>query len=185
MNYPSEHAEQVKVIQWCTAMRSRHPQLELIFAIPNGGARNAITGAMLKAEGVKAGMPDLFLPVARGGYHGMFIEMKRVGGRLNTSQCLRLADLLEQGYKAVVCVGANEAIAKITDYIEGREDSPSDTPDSVTKTHKFLTNAGKPILPHKQEARIKIRGLQGAKRAKAAKEAKSPSTWLTDEEIPF
>src|SRR5262245_64718583 len=49
----------------------------LCFAIPNGGARDVITAGRLKAEGVRAGVPDVCLPVARAGYHGLFLEVKR------------------------------------------------------------------------------------------------------------
>ena len=85
------------------------------------------TGGSLKfltenwsAKGVyaaaKSGVPDLFLPVARGRYHGLFIEMKAQKGRLSENQANWLKDLRLQGYAAAVCYGAREAIDIITKY---------------------------------------------------------------------
>ena len=58
----TEHRIQAGLFKWFKLASARHPELALLFAIPNGGARDPITGAMLKAEGVKRGVPDLFLP---------------------------------------------------------------------------------------------------------------------------
>ena len=70
----TEHQIQTCVMEWAEGQLIQHPELKMLYAIPNGGARNAITGALLKAEGVKPGVPDLCLPVARGKYHGLYIE---------------------------------------------------------------------------------------------------------------
>ena len=67
----SEHAEQVALFKWAEFAAARWPELTLMHAIPNGGHRNKITAARLKAEGVRAGVPDICLPVARGGWHGL------------------------------------------------------------------------------------------------------------------
>ena len=67
----SEAAEQEAVIAWCGWMEKQHPELKLLFHIPNGGSRNKAEAANLKAQGVKPGVPDLCLPVARCGYHGL------------------------------------------------------------------------------------------------------------------
>ena len=56
--------------QWVTYQQGRFPELVLLYHIPNGGKRDAQTAISLKRQGVKAGVPDLHLPVARGGYHG-------------------------------------------------------------------------------------------------------------------
>ena len=61
----AEHREQVKLFAWAEWERIDRPELGLLFAVPNGGRRDAVTGARLKAEGVKAGVPDVWLPVAR------------------------------------------------------------------------------------------------------------------------
>lgn len=110
MRHP-EHHEQVVVVKFCELRGIP------VFAIPNGGNRDAKTGAFLKAEGVRAGVPDLFIPVPRGGYHGMFIEMKAQGGRKPTGKQKVWLDLLDgQGYMACWARGADDAIDKIEEY---------------------------------------------------------------------
>lgn len=115
-----EHNEQVSLMAWAEWAAIDRPELALLFAIPNGGARDAVTGAKMKAEGVKRGVPDLFLPVARNGYHGLFIEMKRRdGGRITPEQQRWIDRLTEQGYRVVVCYGRDEAETAIVTYLEG------------------------------------------------------------------
>lgn len=58
-------------------MRRAHPELQLLYHVPNEGKRTWRTGARLKSEGLKPGVPDLCLPVARGKYHGLYVELKR------------------------------------------------------------------------------------------------------------
>jgi len=100
-------------------MTQKHPELWLLFAIPNGEYRNKATAARLKLEGVSPGVPDLCLPVARNGYHGFYIELKRQkGGRLSDSQKGWIQGLTQQGYKAMVCKGWEEAAAALTAYLE-------------------------------------------------------------------
>ena len=72
----SEATEQEKLISWTQYQYNEYPELKLIFHIPNGGSRNTLEAANLKRQGVKAGVPDLCLPVARQNYHGLYIEMK-------------------------------------------------------------------------------------------------------------
>jgi hypothetical protein len=115
--YPSEHNEQKTLVEWVAWNTGQHPELSLLYAVPNGGYRMEQTGARLKSEGVKAGVPDLCLPVARQGFHGLFIELKARHGTLKPTQQAWLAALNEQGYLAVVCWGADEAIATIKDYL--------------------------------------------------------------------
>lgn len=105
----TEHAEQVSLVQWLDAA---HPELPY-FAIPNGGNRNIITASKLKAEGVKAGVPDLFLPSLR-----IFIELKRAkGGKVSQAQKDMATRLEACGYRVVVCKGAKEAVEVITQEI--------------------------------------------------------------------
>jgi hypothetical protein len=113
----SEHSEQSALIQWAAMQEARYPELRLLFAIPNGSARDKITGALLKREGVKAGVPDLFLPVARGGHHGLFIELKVGRNKPAEKQAAWLDALTQAGYLAVACWGWWEAREVIEEYL--------------------------------------------------------------------
>jgi hypothetical protein len=91
----------------------------LFHAIPNGGSRNPIEARHLKEQGVKAGIPDIFLPCARGGWHGLYIEMKRrKGGRVSIEQKKMILALRNEGYCVEVCQGWEEARDIITAYME-------------------------------------------------------------------
>ena len=120
MPVPLESVEQKRLFEWAGYERGRHPELELMFHIPNGGKRNAAEAARFKAEGVKAGVPDICLPVARGGYHGLYIELKRrEGGHATDKQLDWLERLSGQGYKTAVCHGWEAAANVITAYLKG------------------------------------------------------------------
>lgn len=116
----SEHEEQVAVIQWCDWNKNRFPGIEKIFAIPNGakaayrklssGKSFSPEGQKLKREGRRSGVPDLELPLARGGYFGLFIEMKAEGGKVDQNQDDYIRYLNHHGYLAVACWGSEEAI---------------------------------------------------------------------------
>lgn len=119
----SEHDEQVQVINWCFDNTRDYPELDLIFAIPNGamlggGRIGAIRANALKAEGMRPGVCDLFLPFPRGVWHGMFIEMKTEIGKLSENQKEFIARVEEQGYYTAVCYGAREAIEQLKLYLE-------------------------------------------------------------------
>lgn len=115
--YPSEHQEQAALVRWATLYSNDYPALALLFAIPNGGARDAVTGARLKAEGVRAGVPDMYLPVARDGWHGLFIELKVGRNKPSKHQEWWSEKLTEQGYLAVVCWGWHDAAGLLVDYL--------------------------------------------------------------------
>ena len=113
MNSPTEHDEQVAVIQYCTLRNIP------VFAIPNGGHRNIITATRLKAEGVMPGVPDLFFPVPRLNFHGFFLEMKRrKQSRITEEQSKWLDFLNKNGYYVEVAYGADEAIKLINTYFK-------------------------------------------------------------------
>ena len=96
----------------------RCPDAGLAFAVPNGGDRHPAVAAKLKAEGVKSGVPDIVLPVARGGYFGLIIEMKRqTGGRTSTNQNRWIKDLEAQGYAVHIARGWISAKEIIEEYL--------------------------------------------------------------------
>ena len=114
----SEHSEQVTLINWVRKQEHADPRLSLLFAIPNGGARSAAVARQLQAEGVKKGVSDLFLPVPMGNYHGLWIELKADGGKPSAAQSNWLKAMRYHGYRAVLAVGAAEAIEAIREYME-------------------------------------------------------------------
>ena len=98
----SEEDHQVRLIKTLnTKYLKEYAELRLLYAVPNGGLRHFVVAGQLKAQGVKPGVPDLCLPVARGGYFGMYIELKKIGGKPTKEQkeWIELLDL--QGYYAV------------------------------------------------------------------------------------
>lgn len=117
----SEATEQERVIDWCRWHEQRMPELRLIFHIPNGGSRNEIEAKRLKAQGVKAGVPDLCLPVPRGECHGLYIEMKYGRNKTTPKQEEWLEALRKQGYKTEICYGADEAITVLKEYLGQRD----------------------------------------------------------------
>lgn len=114
----SEATEQEIVINWCEYNSPRHPELKLIYHVPNGGSRNQLEAVNLKRQGVKAGVPDLNLPVALNGFHGLYIEMKFGKNKTTEKQNWWLEQLEKQGYKTAVCYGADEAIDTIKEYLD-------------------------------------------------------------------
>ena len=93
------------------------PELEYMHHIPNGGKRDKRTAVALKRQGVKAGVPDICLPVARNGYHGLYIELKAGKNKATKSQEKWQKFLNSQGYYAVICYGWHEAAKVIEEYL--------------------------------------------------------------------
>ena len=139
-----EHGEQVAVFAWAAVARLRGfaaarlwietgsiaafgppvPELTWLHAIPNGGARGddeksrAIRGGQLKAEGVRRGVADIFLPVSRVGWHGLYIELKRKSRSVRGEEQIAFAEYCaEAGYAHRFCAGHEEAIAVIEQYL--------------------------------------------------------------------
>jgi hypothetical protein len=93
-----------------------HP-VNLLHAIPNGGKRNIIVARKLKSEGVLAGVPDLFLPHAAHGYHGLYIEVKSPKGALSQAQATIMGLLIKQGYATHVVRSVDEALRTLIWYL--------------------------------------------------------------------
>jgi glutamate synthase domain-containing protein 2 len=114
----TEHQETAAVIQRANLARGLWPELALLFHVPNEAKRSRSVAARLKAEGMKSGVPDLILPVARGVYHGLAIEMKRAkGGKLSDNQSEWIQSLRREGWLAVVCEGQDVAWEVIEQYM--------------------------------------------------------------------
>ncbi len=77
MQNKTELTEQQAVMEWAEYQTGRYPELKLLYHIPNEGKRSVVNGANLKKAGLKKGVPDLCLPVAKGNYHSLYIEMKK------------------------------------------------------------------------------------------------------------
>jgi len=92
----------------------------LIYHVPNGGHRHKLVAIKLKGQGVKAGVPDLVLPMARGGYFGLYLEFKATApndAAVSASQHAWIRRLSEQGYLAIVCRGHFDAMEQIRAYL--------------------------------------------------------------------
>lgn len=106
-----EHQEQVRLMKWVAAVLPMVPKLGLLYAIPNGGARHKAVAGKMRAEGVKKGVPDLHLPVARQGFHSLYIEMKREkGGVLSPEQRWWAAALQAEGHRVECCRGRGRRV---------------------------------------------------------------------------
>lgn len=116
--YPTETQEQKAVIEfWAIYARGKRLDERLLMHTANERKTTPRQGAQLKAMGVRAGWPDLFLAIPAGDYHGLFIELKAKHGKTSKAQEEIHALLREQGYLVVVCYGALEATDMLKRYI--------------------------------------------------------------------
>ncbi|MCP4597776.1 VRR-NUC domain-containing protein [Neptuniibacter sp.] len=115
-----EGNEQAAFFNW---LRVRHPDVfDMAYHVPNGGSRKggAREGARLKAQGVKAGVPDVCIAVARGGYLGLYIELKATpphNSGVQKTQKEWLSRLNAQGYRAVLCKGFDAIRDEVDQYL--------------------------------------------------------------------
>jgi len=118
-----EHNAQVSFIN--VARMFLRDKKWMLYAISNGSNKGGFGGKWAKDEGQVPGVPDLFLSIARGGYHGLYIEMKKPAdpitktrkGTVSEQQKVMMARLEEEGYKCVVCYGADEAMDALKEYL--------------------------------------------------------------------
>ena len=118
----SETTEQIALFNWAKRTESILPELALMYHVPNEGKRS--NGGILKAAGLKSGVPDICLPVANNGFHGLYIELKFGKNKATKAQEEYMAMLNAQGYKTAVCYGADEAKAEIMDYLQDPDKMP-------------------------------------------------------------
>ena len=128
---PTEHQEQAALIAWwSTYAKTKQLDPRLLFAIPQAAKRSYALASYMKAEGLRAGVPDLMLAIPRTGtiynkgvipimlFAGLFIELKRIGGKPTPDQ-LAYADLLRrQGFSVVIAYGFEESRRAITGYLQ-------------------------------------------------------------------
>jgi hypothetical protein len=120
-----EHQQQKILMNRLLTLAENQPRYAMAWkrthAIPNGGKRGKAQAGKLKAEGVKTGVPDVFVALPVGRFHGLYIEMKRVdGGGLSRKQDEWIRDSLALGYMAACCKGAAAAEAVWRDYVDGK-----------------------------------------------------------------
>lgn len=115
----SEHDHQRALFDWAAVAVNQHPELELLFAVPNGGYRTKAEAGRFRAEGVKSGVPDIVLPVPRKGYHGAFWELKYGRNKPSVEQLQWHASLRLMGYYVNVCWDWEVVKGEILDYLKG------------------------------------------------------------------
>lgn len=118
---PLESDVQREIIQWSNIYKYKNNPLSMyIHHSPNGGSRNIIEAVKFKLMGVRAGYPDLIIDIAKGGYHGMRVELKRYEEeKTSPNQKIALRLLLEEGYYVVVANSFDEATVEIDNYVRG------------------------------------------------------------------
>lgn len=89
----------------------------LLFAIPNGGSRNAFSAKLMKLEGVTAGVADMFLAFPTTKYHGLFMEFKAEKGTLTETQLSFKEQVEAQGYKYTIIKSSVEFEQEIKYYL--------------------------------------------------------------------
>lgn len=112
-----EHDIQVAFMQLCRYHEHKYPALNLIYAVPNGGARNVVVAKKLKAEGVRAGVPDVHLPVSRKIWIGLWIEFKAGKNKLSQKQVDYIALLRSENHFVEICYSAEEAFKQVEKYL--------------------------------------------------------------------
>lgn len=114
-----EHEIQKTFIDVTVLMTAARPELGTIYAIPNGGHRHPAVGGKLKREGVRAGMPDLHLPVPRGPFASLYMETKAPGESISKSQKERFPILRKYGNVVAVCFSVDQLMNTALAYLDG------------------------------------------------------------------
>lgn len=112
-----EDEHQTALTNWARMMRTQYPALTLYHHIPNGGLRDKRTAARLIGQGVLIGVPDVFIPAARGDYHGIYVELKVGHNQATPVQNEFMSAAIREGYYCCVCYGWPCAAAVIEDYL--------------------------------------------------------------------
>ena len=121
----SETTEQINLFNWAKRSESVLPELTLMYHVPNEGKRT--NGNVLKAMGLKSGVPDVVLPIPNNGFHGLYMEMKFGNNKPTKEQKAFMELLRKYGHKIAVCYSTQEAIDTILDYLQTPERMPLKT----------------------------------------------------------
>lgn len=113
----NEHQHQCAVIEWARLHRQRWPELNYLYAIPNGAHTTDNNRARLVREGLIRGVSDLHLPIPRGCYHGLWIEMKILSGRVSEEQTAWLLAMKGYGHQVTVAYSWISAVQVIEEYL--------------------------------------------------------------------
>lgn len=116
--HPSEYEEQKEFVKW---IRKEHPEHKRrLLMIGNASHRGDLMRASMdKASGLMPGASDLFFRFSAGGFHGLWIEMKTVVGKLTPDETTFLREAAADGYYGVCCQGAAKAKAVFEGYLRG------------------------------------------------------------------
>lgn len=122
-----EHNEQAYVVTWAAILQSRYPELELLYAIPNGAKlpyigkgkrRFSPQARVLKQEGLLPGIPDLCLPIGKNGKNALYIEMKFGKNKPSPEQEDIIAKLRLYNNQVDICYSGEEAVNVIKKYLD-------------------------------------------------------------------
>jgi hypothetical protein len=146
-----EHQIQAALLQWLKWEQKRFPELAYLYHVPNEFGRK-ITPAQagrIKALGCRSGVPDLCLPVPRGKFAGLYMEIKAPDGELTPAQRDFLQFLSSVGYATSVCRTAPEARDRILSYLNlpKPEEKPPCPPPTENAAASARTNASPPGAP--------------------------------------
>jgi len=114
----TEEQHQKSLFKWAGYARAEHPELGLMYHPPNESKRSVSQGRRLVATGMKRGVPDICLPVPRGGYGSLYIELKADRGNVSKEQREWIDALNKAGNCAAVARGWEEAREIILRYLE-------------------------------------------------------------------
>jgi VRR-NUC domain len=117
---PTEHATQAALFDWAGLMIRAFPELGVLYAIPNGGKRSIGAARYMRREGMRAGVPDVCLPVCRGTHGALYIEHKRPPNKLTDDQRYWLRTLSTFGNVAIVSFSFEQSRQAILHYLSLR-----------------------------------------------------------------
>lgn len=115
-----EHDLQCSIVQWASIHERQYPELKWLYAIPNGSYKSAKSAKEFQEEGLKSGVPDLCLPIPRGGYGALYIELKSPTGKLSENQRKWLQGLMDVGNLCLEARTYERVTQVILDYLKGK-----------------------------------------------------------------